>query len=261
VDQSQGILSLSHRLLRLLLRLVLVVAATFYPLVGQCLLHYLVSVFIFVYPVIMQCLIRRLKASTHLQDLPITATKLFSSQSNDLKWYSVNGFSRFASRRDLDLCLGEFKPHAIDPILDPYLYPTGRWAVLLHKDTVELVRHQVNERMGNRAFCMGPFKHGQKAQMRTASRFGISSNSVRFRNVHRNIGLDELRFFLSDYNLSTECEPIYKVPMYWTSGQKAPPFSHYVVHFESPEEAERIVLEKCFSNFEGQPVQMLWYNC
>jgi hypothetical protein len=184
-----------------------------------------------------------------------------SSTDNSSKWYSVNGFSKFASRKDLELCLGDVQPISVDPILDPNLYPTGRWAILLPNDIVNVVKSQIYERMGKRVYCLGPFRNSQKEQLRTASRYGITNRTVRFRNVHRSIGPDELRFFLRDYGVASGNEAIQKIPTFWSTAQKTPQFSHYLVHFQNSEEAERLVIEKCFANLEGQPIQMLWYNC
>ena len=120
------------------------------------------------------------------------------------KWYSINGFSKFSSAKDLELCLDDVRPLAMDPILDANMYPTGKWALLLPDSaSVDQLQHRIQERMSTRVY-LNALRDKQIDSLRTASKYGISSRCVRLRNVHRDIKEDELRFFLRDYALSSE---------------------------------------------------------
>ena len=182
-----------------------------------------------------------------------------SVSASDLKplkteWYGVGGFTRFASRRDLEMCLGDIKPLRVDPILDVNMCSSGKWAVLLPITNCSIVKNIIAGK-NPKATC-APLKKDDFNGLRLASKFGISDCTVRFRNVPSEVGIDELRFFLQDYTLIDG--PLAITPVQFERRQ---PFNQYLINFTTSEDAERVVLEKCFTLLEGAPVQMLWYNC
>ena len=170
------------------------------------------------------------------------------------EWYGIGGFTRFASRRDLEMCLGDIKPLRVDPILDVNMCSSGKWAVLLpitNFNTVKTIIFGKNPK----ATC-APLTKDDFNALRLASKFGITDRTVRFKNVPSEVGIDELRFFLQDYSLVDG--PLAITPVQFERRQ---PFNQFLINFTTSEDAERVVLEKCFTLLEGAPVQMLWYNC
>ena len=172
------------------------------------------------------------------------------------EWFGIGGFTRFASRRDLEIALGELKPLRADPILDINFNSTGRWAVLLPVTNVSLVKNALASQ-NLKATCAMLNKDDHN-NLKLASRCGISDCTVRLRNVPAEVGIEELRFFLQDYNL--EDGPNAITPLQGEK-ERRQPFHQYFVNFASAEDAERAVLEKSFALLEGSPVQMTWYNC
>lgn len=173
------------------------------------------------------------------------------------KWYSINGFSKFSSRKDVELCLVDATPLSIDPILDNNMYPTGKWAVLLPSDgSVDRLEQHIKERMNSRVY-LNALRDNQIDDLRTASKYGITNRCVRLRNVHREVNIDVLRYFLRDYTLSSESNAIEMLPLTsrLTKNKAIPQFCHFMIRFESASEAERMVQEKCFSVFEGYQIQ------
>lgn len=171
------------------------------------------------------------------------------------EWFAVGGFSRFASRKDLDMALGNLNPIRVDAILDIHLYASGNWAVLLPSDSKHETRKIIHAN-NPRTTCV-QLSQVDFNSLRLASKSGLSNRSVRFRNVPAEIGIEELRYFLQDYNLSDGPNDI--CPFNNERGSKI--FNHYIVNFATAEEAERVVLEKCFTVLAGTPVQMFWYSC
>lgn len=171
------------------------------------------------------------------------------------EWYSIGGFSRFASRKDLEMVLGDLQPLKVDPILDSQLYASGRWAVLLQVPNPHVLRGLLAKN-NPKATCSMLNKE-DFVKLRMASSCGITNCSVRFRNIPCEVGIEELRYFLQEFKLEEGPNDI--LPFHQEKSAKA--FNHFIVKFANPDEAERVVLEKCFTMIEGTPVQMFWYNC
>lgn len=172
------------------------------------------------------------------------------------EWFGIGGFTRFASRRDLEIALGDLKPLKADPILDTDFNTTGRWAVLLPVTNVSIVKNALAAQ-NLKATCAMLSKDGHN-NLKLASRCGISDHTVRLKNVPAEVGIEELRFFLQDYNLDDGPNAI--TPLQGER-ERRQPFHQYFVNFATAEDAERVVLEKCYSILEGAPIQMIWYNC
>ena len=171
------------------------------------------------------------------------------------EWFSITGFSKWASRKDLDLALGDLESLKVDPILDSHLFATGKWAVLFPAINRTVIQHAL---AANNPKVIATSLSGEEMNnSRLASRNGITNRTVRFRNVPSEIGVEELRYFLQDYNLEDSVNAI--VPLMSERNSKGQ--NHYLVNFSSADEAERVVLEKCFTMLEGIPIQMFWYNC
>jgi hypothetical protein len=170
------------------------------------------------------------------------------------EWFTIGGFSRFASRRDLEICLGAVKPLKIDPILDSSCYATGKWAVLIPNMNNIQLRNTMAIK-NNKVTCAVLGKD-EFNLLKLASKNGITDCTVRFKNVQCDVDVDELRYFLQDFELDSGSDAV--TPFLF---DKKVSTNQYLVNFASPEEAERAVLEKCFTAMDGIPIQMHWYNC
>ena len=201
-------------------------------------------------------------SSSSIQAANNGGTRQQSSSTMTEKWCSINGFSKFSSRKDLELCLMDVRPTLIDPILGNNMFPTGKWAVLMpDSDSCERLKAQLKGR--NFRIYLNILRDNQIDNLRTASKYGITNRSVLLRNVHKDVRADELRYFLRDYAISVDNNAIEMLPISsrLTKSTLPPKFVHYMVRFETASEAERMVQEKCFSVFEGYQIQAHWYHC
>lgn len=180
-------------------------------------------------------------------------------QNSKEKLVIISGFSRFASRTDLELCLGDIKPLIVDPLLDVNLYPTGKWALQLSPADFHQLRTRIKNREMRDLKLLSIDNANNPELDRTARKFQISNRTVRFTRVHKDCGPNEINFFLQDFDLEKSNNAIILISKDHATSAKI--FSHYLVNFATPEEAERAVFEKCFATFEGYPVQMFWYHC
>ena len=86
-------------------------------------------------------------SSSSIQAANNGGTRQQSSSTMTEKWCSINGFSKFSSRKDLELCLMDVRPTLIDPILGNNMFPTGKWAVLMpDSDSCERLKAQLKGR-------------------------------------------------------------------------------------------------------------------
>lgn len=180
--------------------------------------------------------------------------RTFTTVESGAFWCTVNGFSRFASRNDLWLSIGDINLTRIDPILDYNLFPTGRWAIELSRnDDLKLLK----ENLKGRAASITAFQlyENEIKQVNVASKFGISQRTVRLRNVPLDIGSDALKFAFKDFRI-----------LEWKNNTIKGFGSRRIstdifLEFETPEEAERAVQEKLLSEVRDIKLQMIWYNC
>jgi len=187
-----------------------------------------------------------------------------SSAQQGREWAVISGFSKFASRRDLDLALGEHvQPLRVDALLDQHRYFLGSWLLCLDKSkcTVEDLQQQLKappqttgtEPMGKLELKGVLYTPGQpSSKYRLASELGITGCTVRLRNVRYNMGIDALLFFFRDFDLGPG--GIEKIAMDTR-------FNQYLVHFRSPAEAERAMNVLNLKTASGNAMHLIWYTC
>jgi hypothetical protein len=165
----------------------------------------------------------------------------------------IGGLSRFSSREDLKLSLGNLQPLYVDPILDANQYPTGKWICIFPANVrVGDIRSQIklSDKTKGHVVSCHQLTTAELNGIRTASHYNITNRTVAFRNVHRDIGVAGLRHFLSNFKLLDHPAN----PLQNGTG-------NFLVHFADAAEAERAVQEKCGALIEGYSIDVFWYNC
>jgi len=172
----------------------------------------------------------------------------------NLRWISIEGFSQLSCREDLNLFLGNIKCDFIDPWLDEKLFPSGRWLLgLSSKKDMELIFEKIDR--NNLKYKAKKVVKPVNSTGYHASRFGISQNTVRLRNVATGIGAEELLYHFHDFELKINSFGIknsHSINLW-------PPDSVFV-HFKSSREAARAVLQNNYSVVAGKSIQMIHYN-
>lgn len=203
-------------------------------------------------------------------------TKKKSSLGPPTGWHRVSGFSRYAARYDMDNCLAGAESvidgiSEVKTMLDRNLFPTGNYAIKI-KDTVKAndwfesckARLKKESSTGKRISLYRMSKKDLK-DLTLASDHNIDSKTVRIRNVNRDIGEEEIKYFFKDYELSKDDSvPTFEVLEYNTQyssneGKNKQKFGFdWLARFNSSAEAERsLALDNQL--LAGKKVNFLWY--
>lgn len=174
----------------------------------------------------------------------------------------LGGLPRFATREhDLQRIYGDLGPVVADALLDKQLLPTGRWRIetssyeLLYaiKDRVAAMTAQYCDL--NLTVSAGRLQTwNNRDQYVLASKAGVTSSTVRFKDVPNSCKEHHLVYLLENYNMIAE-NPIVKFHDSKVIGKL-----NYLVHFISPNEARRCVIDKLHSPVEGFRLNMFKYE-
>ena len=177
-----------------------------------------------------------------------------SSDNTSKIWMMIAGFSRFSSRKDFDLVLGnEIVPLSIDIVLDKGSYPVGSWLVQVNEeDNLTLKNRIKNYKNLNLNYVL--IKPAELISMNTAKNYGITASTVRLRNLPNEIGSDQIKYFFQDYSLRKNP---FQVRDYHT-GELQEDLSF--IHFSNPQEALRAVIQKNFKVILGRNIYLLPYE-
>ncbi len=185
----------------------------------------------------------------------ISRTRRFYNKSplkgGDLKRKTISclisGFSRFCNREDLNDVLGGIVPLKIEAVLDPTHYPSGKYQLLLKdKETYEALRMSVNENHLNRfSVLLAP----EELKL-SDSKINVTSRSVRCKDLSKTLDVNNIAMIFENYGVSVN--GVTRLPN---------EISTFLINFESPEEAERAVIEKSQYLVMGRRLQLFWYQC
>lgn len=202
------------------------------------------------------------------------------NKAKALKWALISGFNKFASRRDLQLVLGDAVPVKVETVLDAHSYFQGSWLVGFDDPDGEVQIRHIRSRLiaqrDKRPFpaaavaevtnagtvSIRPVEYvpGTKVlkdtrtsfPIRLASEQGITGATVRLRNVRYNVAMDAIKFFLREFDLGPR--GIEKMTI-------DPKLNQYLVHFSKPSEAEKAVHALNLKVANGNVMHLLWYQC
>lgn len=207
-------------------------------------------------------------------------------KDNALRWVMISGFNKFASRRDLQLVLGNAVPAKVETLLDAHSFFQGSWLVGFHAPDAELQIPDIRRRIhaqrdkttsartssaqppgepgapGNVSIRPVDYVPGAKniqgikglktsVQIQLASEQGITGATVRLRNVRYNVAMDAIKFFVREFNLGPK--GIEKMAM-------DPRLNQYLIHFSKPSEAEKAMHALNLKVANGNVMHMVWYQ-
>lgn len=181
-----------------------------------------------------------------------------SAKQDELQWYMLSGFSGFASRKDLLNVLGNISQVEIDPLLDPNLYPSGRYA--LHMSPA--IAAELTARLTKSFHGKYSLEIGKKLKnWHRASTFGISAKSIRSRMLPPKITKSKLTYIFDKYNLqqSKPLVQIQELTKNCANNEK----TQFILHFKTPLDAERAIIEndgKAFDENQSSTTSFFWYH-
>lgn len=187
--------------------------------------------------------------STHAAAVSLPSpTKSNATNTDGNIWYLLSGFSKFAARSDLMAVLGDVKVDRIEPLIGNNRLPVGKYMIQLPASE----ENKLKERLRMKSSIQGvviadkiPFWTKKSANLS-----GIDNCSVRCTQVSTILGEDELYTMFEKFHLSSK--PIERI-----SQMKWP---YYIIHFATPEEAERAAVEMNGFSHDGNNLRLFWFQ-
>jgi RNA recognition motif-containing protein len=166
----------------------------------------------------------------------------------------VSGFSRFSSRKDFDLAIGdEIAPESIDIIIDKGSYPVGSWIFQINDKDSSILKNRIKN-YKNINLNYSVINPDDIKLLSTARNYGITSSTVRLRNLPNEIGAEEIKYFFQDYALRKNPFLIRN----HLTGDFHEDLSF--IHFSNSQEALRAVIQKNFKMILGRNIYLLPYE-
>jgi hypothetical protein len=182
---------------------------------------------------------------------PISIQPLNKAKSqDDIGWVYLSGFSKFASRRDLQLLLREHKPTAIDPVVSPIHYFSGVYALRFNTPAEQHAFQVYIDEMKSKgsAFRVHPTNVPSYHRM---SSLRMGGNTLRVDPCYQTISPDHLVTLFEDYGIANK--DIKKIGF----NNK---FSHFLIQFKTPEDAQRAYVEHDKKFFLQDIMKMIIYQ-
>lgn len=186
--------------------------------------------------------------------------------SNDIVY--LNGMSKFASRKDLLIFLGPHKPTKIDPVLNLHHNFTGvyglQFATPDELDAFQKYVFSVPKKFGTQSYSVLQSKWFDPRRSVAASTCNVTPSTVRCVLLDKpHSYADRFVQFFENQNLHED--NVRKIsfgqassgPVTGTSGHT----SHYLLQFESPEEAVRAVVENQYKTMFGSRMKLDLFIC
>ena len=174
------------------------------------------------------------------------------------------GLPKFATREfDLQRYLGNIVPKSIDAILDKHYIPTGRWMLELQSvEDIHLLKNRIDsmDKKYKNLFLMFGSKldaFKEKNLLVLASQVGITSATVRLRDIPASCKEHHIIYLFENYSM-IPTDPIVKIET--ESKNINNPKVNYLVHFSSPMEAHRCVIDKLHTPVEGFRLNLFKYD-
>jgi hypothetical protein len=169
-------------------------------------------------------------------------------------WAMIGGFSRYASRSDLDAKLGELRPISVDATLDNALLPDGKWVLNILDSDREVFKNW-RTRVEKKNSIDELTLKSLTVNIRTMASNNITNCTVRVKVMGggSTVQQDQIFLFFEGYKLA-DMKPNDVV---WKPDHNE---STYLVNFATPEEAQRAMAEKGFKYIEKQELKLVRYQ-
>lgn len=173
------------------------------------------------------------------------------------------GMTKFCSRKDLEVLLGPHKPVMIDPLLSLMHQSTGNYGLTFgSKEEAESFRKYIAsfpKTPGGPHYLVHEAKWHNIQRTVRASTVRITNRTVRFQLlVKPHVFSDRILSHFEDYNLREEMidKITYGQATYGPIKSNMGQTSHYLLHFESQDEAVRAVVENYGRSFYGETMKL-----
>lgn len=171
-------------------------------------------------------------------------------------WVYLSGFSKFFSRRDLQLFMGPHKPIAIDPCLSRFHQFVGSYA--LKFDTKEKAADfkahvkEVQQRSSSWSELMIASESWIKRHLVPASQINIGHNTLRVDPNGNKFSPEQLVTVFEDYGVVRNDVSLIKVDSV---------FSHFLVQFRTVQDAQRALVENDKKFLNQDIVNLVAFQC
>lgn len=175
------------------------------------------------------------------------------------EWSYVIGIPRYASRKDLEMLLGTFKPTKIEPMLTINHVFSGAYGFKFAtpEEHVEF-RKTMSSNELNKAKSLSLKVYDDSwydsKKLLHASAAVVSNRTVRCQVGNQQVTIEHLVSFFEEYDLKHE-----HIKKFGGTINGAKP--HYLLNFRSPEEAERAAIEKNNKPFNRDTISLETYQC
>ncbi len=173
------------------------------------------------------------------------------------------GLTKFCSRKDLEILLGKHKPTVIDPLLSITHNVTGNYALKFatreEADAFKKYTLSLPKTPGGPHYVAHDAKWHHTSRSVLASTLRVTNRTVRFQlMVKPHVFSDRILTHFEDYNLQEEMidKISYGQSSYGPIKTGMAQTSHYLLHFESHDEAVRAVVENHNRTFFGETMKL-----
>ena len=186
-------------------------------------------------------------------------------------WIRLEGFKRFASKKDVEHVLDGLLYEKVEALVDHQLAVTGMWAVKLSADSqsfeeIQNITSPKRQPKNISIFSVNDIEPLSKIQSALASLHNLDNRCIKIMNTGVPLTLDLLCKLFEGFQLDPY-EPLKPIsntlPKFVPNPNQSPvsqPSLKYVVRFASSLEAERAVFEKCFTPIGGVKSVFFWYD-
>uniref|UniRef100_A0A7S3GWT0 Uncharacterized protein n=1 Tax=Spumella elongata TaxID=89044 RepID=A0A7S3GWT0_9STRA len=184
-------------------------------------------------------------------------------QVEDKSTVYFTGMSKFCARKDLEVLLGPHKPIVIDPLLTMTHNVTGNYGLkFATREEAESFRKYISllpKTPGGPHYSVHDTKWHHTQRSVRASTLKVTNRTIRFQLlVKPHVFSDRILTHFEDYNLREEMidKITYGQSSYGPVKSGMGQTSHYLLHFESHDEAVRAVVENYNRTFFGETMKL-----
>ena len=177
--------------------------------------------------------------------------------NSETVWIKLFGLSRYSSRRDVvDICKN-LQPIALDPYIDMRYQMTGEWALQIPKmySSQDNLRNIVTANNSRFDLRFRYIDNIATLNSNLASKKNITNSTIIARKLVKAVKVDHLINVFERYQFATIALPVIQV-----THNDHEDYNDFIIHFATPQEAQRATIEKCIMSVEGRTLELFWYD-
>lgn len=183
--------------------------------------------------------------------------KVKQKAETKLEWSYLVGLSRYTSRKDLELLMGSFQPTVIEPMLSVHHMFSGAYGFKFATPEEQTMFRKFISSGDAHKSKVTPLKVFEESwfdpkRLMHASAADVTNKTLRCTVGNQSVTNEHLVNFFENYDLKHE-----NIKKYVEASSKF----HYLLHFRSPEEAERAAIENDKRPFHRDTITLETYQC